>query len=129
MMKKLMALILALLFCLPLAAQAENEYIPNCVDLYLPSNPSTGYVWVWRVEDGDCVAVTEQFFADAAEPVATGVGGTHWFHFDGLSEGVASVVLTHGRPWEETPLCELVFRVSVDAQLNVMIWGVEAKGI
>ena len=28
-----------------------SDYVPNAVDLYLPSNPTTGYSWTYEIED------------------------------------------------------------------------------
>lgn len=106
----------------------ERPFQPNCTDIYLPSNPTTGYSWQFAVDLPDVVSVAEQYFPDAAEPGMTGVGGNHWFHFDGLHPGVAAVTLTYARPWEGEAEQTLVFRLSVDEQLNVLIWGVEMSG-
>jgi|GEM_PF-5715210 len=107
------------------AAPIELPFQPNCTDIYLPANPTTGYGWQFSVDTPDVVSVTEQYFPDASEPGMAGVGGTHWFHFDGLFPGTAAVTLTYARPWEDTAQTTLVFRITVDEQLNVLIWGFE----
>lgn len=106
----------------------EPRYMPNCVDLYFPANPTTGYVWTWTAEEPYIVSVTDQYFPDEqTQANIAGAGGRHWFHFDGLQPGVTAVTLTYGRPWEETPLSFFTFRVTVNEQLDVLIWGVEAN--
>ena len=110
-------------------AAMEDEdlfYVPNSVDLYFPANPTTGYSWTVEVEDEDIIAVEEQYFEDSHAVGMTGVGGTQWFHFDGLKEGNTSVKISYQRPWEENePLYVFLYRLSVDEGNNVMIWGFE----
>ena len=107
--------------------QVEEEYyVPNSVDLYLPANPTTGYSWLAEVEDEDIVEVKDQYYADSRTLGMTGVGGMHWFHIDGLREGVTSVRLSYQRPWEDNnALYVFVYRLSVDEWNNVVIWGFE----
>ena len=105
---------------------ADSANFPQTVDLYFPSNPSTGFTWLWEVEDEGIVQVTEQFFGEDSLLPQVGDGGTHWFHFAGLSEGVTSVTLTYARPWEnEGAVYRFVFRLQVTPALDVEIWGVE----
>ncbi len=101
---------------------------PNCVDLYFPSNPTTGYSWeVTAAEDG-IVAIRDQYFADSGDLGMTGAGGTHWFHFSGLREGTTSVTFRYIRAWEpETAYYTYVYRLTVDEAGNVLIWGVEVE--
>ena len=103
----------------------EEYYVPNSIDLYFPANPTTGYSWMAEVEDEGIVEVKDQYFSDSRALGMTGVGGTHWFHIDGLREGVTSVRLTYQRPWEDNALYVFVYRISVDEWNNVLIWGFE----
>ena len=107
-------------------ARQEAAFVPNQVDLYLPSNPTTGYAWVCEVEDASLIAVRDQFFEDSGELGFVGVGGTHWFHLSGLRPGTTSVTFRYLRSWEpDTPAAQTTYRISVDERLNVLIWGVE----
>ncbi len=110
------------------ASHAPDEgasFTPNAVDLYLPSNPSTGYGWWAEAADEGIVEIQDLFFADGFQSMP-GAGGVHWFHFKGLKEGTTHVRLCYSRPWESVqPLHTYVYRLSVDKDLNVLIWGVE----
>ena len=108
-------------------AQPEvPEFVPNVVDLYFPSNPTTGYSWTCEVEDPSVVAVRDQFFEDSAELGFVGNGGTHWFHLSGLKPGATSVIFRYARSWElDSATSTTHYRLTVDENLNVMIWGVE----
>ena len=104
------------------------RFQPNCTDIYLPSNPTTGFGWQFSLDTPDVISVTDQYFAEQSQEPVSGLGGTHWFHLDGLHPGVAALTLTYSRPWEEgSALQTLVLRVTVDEQLNVLIWGVEME--
>lgn len=107
--------------------EAVADFVANQVDLYLPSNPTTGYSWSCETEDPTLIAVRDQFFEDSNDLGFVGVGGTHWFHISGLKPGSTSVTFRYLRPWEteEAPAEETTYRLTVDEQLNVMIWGVE----
>ena len=105
---------------------AAEEYVPVSVDLYFKENPTTGYVWVYAVEDESVAVITDQYFEDG-ELFAVGKGGSHWFHIDAAAPGTTSVTFTHGRPWEETPLQTITLRFTADDALNVSVWGVEAQ--
>ena len=37
-----------------------SEYVPNVVDLYLPSNPTTGYSWTYEIEDPSIVSLRDE---------------------------------------------------------------------
>ena len=103
-----------------------GNFSPNCVDLYFPSNPTTGYSWEVSAADDGIVAVRDQYFADSGDLGMTGVGGTHWFHFSGLREGTTSVTFRYVRAWDpETAVYTYVYRLTVDEAGNVLIWGVE----
>lgn len=110
-------------------ASEEAQYYPNVVDLYFPSDPSTGFSWFAQTDNEDILGIEEEFFPVSNEPDLMGSGGTHWFRFRGLQEGITSVRLTYTRPWE--PIEEsctqysFIIRISVDARKNVLIWGIE----
>ena len=132
MKKKLVILMLILAFVLTAAAcgaKNASAAAPNAVDLYFPSNPTTGYQWLAQVGDSKIVDVTDRFDAADASQGLVGAGGTHWFHFDGLAEGSTTVTLTYARSWEDgEPVYSFVYSVKVDAAKNVLITSVEMAG-
>ncbi|MCR5090850.1 MAG: protease inhibitor I42 family protein [Oscillospiraceae bacterium] len=108
--------------------EPESEPVPNVVDLYFPSNPTTGYSWFAETETEGIVEVSGDYFADSSLLGFTGAGGTQWYHFTGISEGMTSVTLSCARSWEEDSLYSFTYRLSVDEDLNVLVWGVEMTG-
>ena len=108
--------------------ESVTRFIPNQVDIYLPSNPTTGYSWTCVPEDPEIVGIQDQYFEDSHELGFVGSGGTHWFHLSGLKPGITSVAFRYARPWETNQEAEqTVYRLSVDELLNVLIWGVEVS--
>lgn len=101
------------------------DFIPNCVDLYFPANPTTGYSWTVELADEGIVASEEQYFENSADLGFVGAGGVQWYHLDGVAEGMTHVTYRCARPWEETALYCFTYRIQVDEKLNVLIWGVE----
>ena len=104
------------------------DYVPNQVDLYLPSNPTTGYSWVYDVEDPSVIEIRDQYFEYSQEEGFVGGGGIHWFHIAGTNPGMTSVTFRYLRSWEaDAPAEQTTYRLTVDDQLDVLIWGVEAE--
>ena len=104
--------------------------MPNQVDLYFPSNPTTGYDWQAAAEDPDLVEIKDQFFEYNHEEGLVGVGGTHWFHLSGLKPGTTSVTFRYLRSWDpDSVVSETLYRLTVDEDMNVLIWGVEVSDL
>ena len=107
------------------AAEASS-YLPSGVDLYFPSDASTGYQWSASLDGWDTLEVTDQYFEDAGEIGMEGEAGVHWFHFKGLSPGFATVTVTYEKTWIQTPPAyRFTYRIQVNERLDVLIWGVE----
>ena len=104
----------------PSAASLPFASGGNSVDLYLPCLPASGYAWTAACEQEGVVRVTDQAFDSDS-----GSSDVHWFHFDGLAEGTTAVRLACARPWDSEPVYTLVYRLTVDASRNVLIWGFE----
>ena len=104
-----------------------SGYVPNAVDLYMPSNPTTGYSWTYEIEDPSIVSLRDEYFSQSMESDLVGAGGTHWFHISGEKPGITSVTFRYLRAWETDipPAEQTTYRLSVNDQLDVMIWGVE----
>ena len=125
-MKKLCLILLALCLLFASAHAEESDFVPNAVDLYLPGNITTGFLWLATAEDDGVVAIDDQYFDDSADLGLMGAGGTHWFHFSGIAPGVTGVELIYARPWQmNNPARRLTVRLTVDERLNVLIWGFE----
>ena len=107
--------------------EPEPDSVPNAVDLYFPSNPTTGYEWTAEIENPAVVELDEMYFADW-KPGVVGAGGVQWYRIRGASEGITSVTFRYARSWEKDALTTYVYRLQVDARGSVLIWGVEVDG-
>ena len=102
-----------------------DQGLPNAVDLYFPSNPTTGYSWTAEVDNPAVAEVEGQYYPDSVAQGVVGAGGKQWYRIHGLAEGVTSVTFRYARPWEDTAVTTYLYRIQVDARRNVLIWGVE----
>ena len=107
--------------------EPEPDSVPNAVDLYFPSNPTTGYEWTAEIEDPAVVELDEKYFDDW-KPGVVGAGGVQWYRIRGASEGITSVTFRYARSWEDSALTTYVYRLQVDGRGSVLIWGVEVDG-
>lgn len=125
-MKKLLLCLLALmLLALPVLAE-EGGDPPLAPDLYLKGNPSTGYEWLYKVDDPTVLTVTDNGFEPSSEGEGlVGAGGDYTFRLDGLTSGMTDVTFVYARSWEtdEAPLCTLVYSVLVEDNLDAKIFN------
>lgn len=94
--------------------------------LVFDSSPSTGYVWNWKIDNENVLAVSKKYVADRYYSVQDvvpmiGGGGRDLMTLSGLKAGETTVTFTYKRSWEETALYTLIYCVRVDEDLNVTI--------
>ena len=70
-------------------------------ELYLASNPTTGYSWKWRNKNFIDVVDSIGHDYDADEPVLDGSGGTEIWKFKGVTVGTDTLKFNYCRSWEE----------------------------
>ena len=121
-MKRAAAWVLAL--CLLCGAGALADSDGNAVDLYLPGDPDTGS-WEYTLEDEDLVDVETAHYEDIHELGLTGNGGADWFRVTGLEPGTTALRLLYINGETLRTDMTLVYRLTVDEDLNVLIWGFE----
>jgi inhibitor of cysteine peptidase len=65
--------------------------------LTLKENPTTGFRWrVQKSGEPVCRAVEDQFETTSR---LYGGGGAHWWRFEAIAGGQATIELTHMQPW------------------------------
>lgn len=95
--------------------------------LVLESNRTTGYDWSWVIDNEAVVAVSATYVSDMYFDVPdmvppVGGGGRTRFQLTGLTPGETTITFAYKRFWrEDTPIREVICRVSVDEDLNVTI--------
>jgi len=73
------------------------------VHVFLPANGTTGFQWMYAIENEKALEVTEEEYI-APDTDLVGAGGT-WtatFHATGSEAGSVDITLYYGRPWENT---------------------------
>lgn len=128
-MKKLLILLLSLML-LAVPALADDDYEggdpPLAPDLELKGNATTGYSWLYEVEDPSILTVTDNgFVPDEGTEGMTGAGGIFTFRLDGLKVGFTTVTFRYARSWEteEAPLCTISYTVDVDDDGDATIYN------
>lgn len=88
----------------------------------LEGNMTTGYTWLAEA-NGDAIKVTDEGYVADESGEAVGVGGVHTFVIEGTGEGVATVVFTYAREWEETePAANTItLSLTVAADGNIVV--------
>lgn len=105
----------------------DNGESPARPVLVRESNPSTGFDWSWVIDNEAVVAVSATYVPDMYYDVPdmmppVGGGGRTRIQLTGLTPGETTVTFAYKRIWrEDTPIREVICRVSVDGDLNVTI--------
>lgn len=108
-----------------ISVTAEED--PLSPVLVLEGNGSTGYDWSWTIDNEAVVSIKREKVADTTYQIPDtvpplGGDGKERITLNGLAPGEATITFSYKRAWEEVaPLYNLVYRVSVDEELNVTI--------
>ena len=126
MMKKMLAILVALVLMIPAALAEEAEenevftvYPPQAAHAVfaLDANPTTGYKWTaFFLKDGvaELVNPDGDYVADEAEEGMVGVGGTHYFEITAVAPGETILLLNYFRPFDPTDMVTTAYLVQVD---------------
>ena len=122
---RLCLLALAVTLALPLIPAVAEEDAGNAPEnpvVILSANPTTGYTWAVEIADEAVVSVTDDGIAPDSEEL-TGAGGMQRFELVGKAQGYTTVTFVYARSWEteEEPVYKLVYDLSVDADLKVIV--------
>lgn len=71
------------------------------IELSRDENPSTGYVWSYRMKpEGVIKAIDDRYVSDpnpGNEPIC-GLGGTHFWKFEVVGKGLVEIEFVNARP-------------------------------
>ncbi|MCL2888853.1 MAG: protease inhibitor I42 family protein [Eggerthellaceae bacterium] len=90
----------AALGCTTKSNDSRIKYSGKVVTAKLGENPTTGYEWAVSIEGTSLRALDDKYVQDFGGGGKSGVGGTHTFRFEGMSEGTAYVHMVYERWWE-----------------------------
>lgn len=122
-MKRFVCMLLSALLLLSICpagfADLEGEP-PQCVDLMLETNPSTGYRWVAQSGNKEIAYIEDLGIRSSEGEVLPGTPAQAAFRICGENAGQAQVILSYRRSWEEMSILSLAIPVTVDEGLNVV---------
>jgi inhibitor of cysteine peptidase len=79
-------------------------------EITLDSNPTTGYAWQARYEEGS-LELVDRTFAPSSDLI--GAGGIETLTFRALKTGGTTLTLVYERAWEEEPIDTVVYQINV----------------
>ena len=123
-MKRHWALLTILFLSFFLLTPGGSRAEGSCTDLYLPSDPDTGS-WEYVLEDESILGVEWAYYEDIHDLGLIGNAGAEWFRISGLAEGSTTLKLLFINRFTLHTDMTLVYRINVDENLNVLIWGFE----
>ena len=94
----------------------EVFYRNQTLEITLPENPTTGYLWYLEVLPKEIlVLVQEDYESSSSDESLVGGGGFHHFYFTGTKEGDTTVTFQHYRLWEgpKSAIDTRVFHVKI----------------
>lgn len=115
----LLSALLLLSICPAGFADLEGEP-PQCVDLMLETNPSTGYRWVAQSGNKEIAYIEDLGIRSSEGEVLPGTPAQAAFRICGENAGQTQVILSYRRSWEEMSILSLTIPVTVDEALNVV---------
>lgn len=122
-MKRFVCMLLSALLLLSICpagfADLEGEP-PQCVDLMLETNPSTGYSWVAQSGNKEIAYIEDLGIRGSEGEVLLGAPAQAAFRICGENAGQTQVILSYRRSWEEMSILSLTIPVTVDEGLNVV---------
>ena len=122
-MKRIFCILLSALLLLSICpagfADLEGEP-PQCVDLMLETNPSTGYSWVAQSGNKEIAYIEDLGIRGSEGKVLLGAPAQAAFRICGENAGQTQVILSYRRSWEEMSILSLTIPVTVDEGLNVV---------
>ena len=83
------------------------------VEVELPGNPTTGYIW--QVTANDESILLPLYYEFVPDSDADGAGGSERFGFHVMAPGIVNLAFTNSQPWETDVEPAETFAVTVDA--------------
>lgn len=132
-MKRALGLMLLTVSCvMPLSGCYSNYFVTTYTDssemiktnvgrefiIALDANETTGYEWHEFYDANLLLLVSKEYQADVEAIGFVGRGGTQYYHFQGSKIGQTSITLAYKRSWENSPIEEKIFNVSIEPRIN-----------
>ncbi len=103
------------------ASCASTDFKAEKKTIELKGNPTTGYTWLYQIEDESVISIEEEVKYLGAKGM---VGAPSLFTYTVTARkvGITKITFEYKRPWETQPALETkVYEVSVDDQGRLVI--------
>ncbi len=117
----LLGLAILLLSCTP------NSFKSQKTRIQMEGNPTTGYTWIYQIEDEGIISISEKIEAIGKKGLM-GVPSLFTYTIQSLKEGSTKVHFEYKRSWEDlAPIEEKDYEVEVDSKGKIMIKNLDEK--
>lgn len=106
----------------------RDEMGADVLTVRFPSNPSTGFSWIYSISDPAMLELlTQEYIQDEQSGIEEGRGGTWVASFRNFSgtAGNVTLALGYGRTWEEEPIELHVLDMEINEQGQISIAAVD----
>lgn len=111
--------VLAVMVCLVSCASCSKK---SEVEVTLEGNATTGYMWSCIPDNSGVYEVSkEEYVPYKAAKGMAGTGGQYKAVLVPVKQGTGSVKFIYQRSWEDSPIEEKVFTVTVDDKMNISV--------
>lgn len=80
------------------------------ISITLESNPTTGYSWIFSIDENHIKLVSKDFLLKS---YVVGASGTEKFIFKAIKEGETNIVMSYKRPWENSNLYQITYKIQI----------------
>lgn len=100
----------------------KDDTKANIYTIELDSNPTTGYTWIYEVDNENIVEnVKDEYIQNDVSDDTVGAGGKQHFEFIGVNEGEVKLTFKYKRSWEDEVADQKVYNLNVDKKLKITL--------
>lgn len=120
MKNRFFIILFVLLIMLVSCAVCKNS--SDKAEVILEGNATTGYMWTAIPDNSGVYEITEETYTPyKSDPGMTGTGGQYKAVLRAVKEGTGFVKFVYKRSWENSPIKEEVYKVSVDEKCSITL--------
>lgn len=107
--------------CVLCISGCSGNFESKSKGLTLTGNPTTGYTWLYEIDNPEIVEINEAVMYLGKEGMS-GAPSLYTYTFTSLEEGKADVYFRYQRPWESSePENNVKFRINVNKKGKIRI--------
>lgn len=98
----------------------SNKFKSKKQKFTLKGNPSTGYTWIYKIEDESIINLNTKIKYLGSKSMS-GAPSRFTYTITSLKPGATKIFFEYKRPWEEDPIETKVYEILVDEQGKIQI--------